>query len=67
LYLWESPSFRLIRPYLQRGGLDVQPGFSSATLYITLSALFFLIVISLLRNKARSAKKLSSEVQGKDR
>jgi hypothetical protein len=46
---------------------DVQPGFSSATLYITLSALFFLIVISLLRNKAPLGEEASSEVREEDR
>ena len=45
---------------------DVQPGFSSATLCVTLSALFFLILISLLRYKAPLGKGASSEARKKD-
>ena len=45
---------------------DVQPGFSSATLCVTLSALLFLILISLLRYKAPLGKGASSEARKKD-
>jgi hypothetical protein len=46
---------------------EVQPGFSSATFYITLSALLFLIVISWLRNTAPLCKETPSEVREENR
>ena len=46
---------------------DVQPGFSSATVCLTLSALLFLIVISLLRNKAPLGKGASTKTREENR
>ncbi|MGY3615228.1 hypothetical protein [Bradyrhizobium sp. USDA 10063] len=46
--------------------LDNQPGLSSATLYIAASALVFLIVISVLRNKVPLGKDAPSEARKQD-
>jgi hypothetical protein len=46
---------------------NLQPGFSSATFWVTFSALVFLIVISWLRNKAPLGKEASSEAREEDR
>ena len=46
---------------------DVQRGFSSATIWITLSALFFLFVISLLRKKPPLGQIAPPEVREEDR